>query len=327
MLHGLVNTASRLLNRLQRSLLGERAPLPEALAGAAPAAGALAAAVPTTYRRLERVVLTDEVSRTLFGDFASHRKTPRGREEIGWVLLGVREANEALVLATLPAGARRSAGIAHVEFNSTAQALASRIVRQADKRLTLVGVVHTHPGSLRHPSDGDYQGDSIWVGQLRGKEGVFGIGTADARPPRGPAVAHKPQNYVQVLGELCFHWYALGDGDRRYRPVPVDLTLGPDLARPLHPVWDMLETHALSLERLSRQQAGVKFDVVATNSGKALAVNVKLADGDSGLRLVLESDRVQYYLMREDDLIEVNPREPDVERAVYLILAELAGQK
>src|SRR5262249_53430577 len=318
MLHGLVSTASRLLSNLQRSLFRERAPVAEPEAPAA---------TPPAYRRLERVVLTDEVSRTLFGEFAAHRKTPRGREEIGWVLLGVREANEALVLATLPAGAQRSAGVAHVQFNSTAQALASRIVRQADKRLTLVGVVHTHPGSLRHPSDGDYQGDSAWVGQLRGKEGIFGIGTADARPVRGPAIAHKPQNYVQVLGELCFHWYALGDGDRQYRPLPVDLTLGPDLARPLHPVWDMLETHALSLERLSRQQAGVKFGVVPAKSGAALSVNVKLADSDSTLRLVLERNGVQYYLLREDDLIEVNPHEEDVERAVYLILAELAAQK
>src|SRR2546421_4267443 len=136
MLHGLVSTASRLLSNLQRSLFRERVPV---LAPEAPAAA------PTSYRRLERVVLTDEVSRTLFGEFAAHRQTARGNEEIGWVLLGVREANEALVLATLPAGARRSAGLAHVQFNSTAQALASRIVRQADKRLTLVGVVHTHP--------------------------------------------------------------------------------------------------------------------------------------------------------------------------------------
>ena len=37
--------------------------------------------------------------------------------------------------------------------------------------------------------------------------------------------------------------------------------------------------------------------------------------------------RDEYYLMREDDLIEVNPHEEDVERAVYLILAELAAQK
>src|SRR5438270_3990767 len=313
MLHGLVSTASRLLGSLQRSLFRERVPVLE------PEAPAPALA---PYRRLERVVLTDEVSRTLFGEFAAHRKTSRGNEEIGWVLLGVREAREALVLATLPAGAQRSAGVAHVHSNSTAQALSSRIGRQADKRLTLIGVVHTHPGSLRHPSDGDYHGDSLWVGQLRGREGIFGIGTADARPGKGPAVGQQPQAYVQILGELCFSWYALSEGDRRYKPLPVYLTLGPDLAKSLHPVWEILEAHALSLERLNRQQARVQFDVVSTKSGPAFAVNMALADADSGLRLVLEKNRVQYYLMREHDLIEVNPHEEDVERAVYLILAE-----
>jgi hypothetical protein len=92
-------------------------------------------------------------------------------------------------------------------------------------------------------------------------------------------------------------------------------------------VWEILETQALSLERLSRQQARVQFDVVSTKSGPAFALNLTLADVDSGLRVVLEKNRTRYYLMREDDLIEVNPHEEDVERAVYLILAELAAQK
>src|SRR5262249_56436420 len=128
-------------------LFPERLPLVEAEAPAAPSA---------VYRRLKRVVVTDEVSRTLFAEFAAHRGTARGDEEIGWVLLGVREASEALVLATLPAGAQRRAGIAHVQFNSTAQALASRIVRQADKRLPLLALLPTHPRTLPHPTTRDY---------------------------------------------------------------------------------------------------------------------------------------------------------------------------
>ena len=64
MLHGLVSTASRFLNNLQRSLFRERVPVLESEAPAA---------APASYRRLERVVLTDEVSRTLFGEFAAHR--------------------------------------------------------------------------------------------------------------------------------------------------------------------------------------------------------------------------------------------------------------
>src|SRR4051794_32435786 len=147
MIQALVTTAKRWLNGLPRSFLAHPLPLPEGLE--LPAA-------PRRYERLAQVVLTDEVNRTLFEEFAAHRNSHRGEEETGWVLLGIRDVNEALVLATLPAGAQRVAGVAHVRFNSTAQAVASRIIRQWDRRLTMLGVVHTHPGSLRHPSDGDY---------------------------------------------------------------------------------------------------------------------------------------------------------------------------
>jgi proteasome lid subunit RPN8/RPN11 len=318
MLRALVSSANRWLNRLHRTWYREETPVVEVEPAPPPS---------RELQRLDRVVLTDEVSRTLFAEFAAHRATARGDEEIGWVLLGVREAHESLVLATLPAGAQRSAGVAHVHFNSSAQALASRIVRQQDKRLTMVGVVHTHPGSLRHPSSGDYQGDSVWVGRLRGRDGVFGIGTADARPSKGPPVAQQPREHMQVLGELCFNWYALAEGDRQYRKLPVQLTLGPDLAKELHPVWPIVEAHAEALDRLYRQQAKMTFQVVPGKSAAALAVNLTLADADSGLRLLLERDAIRYYLIRQDDLIEVDPHEDNVERAVYLILAELAGQR
>ncbi len=108
-----------------------------------------------TRRRLEGVVLTDGVSRTLFEDYARHRQDVRGDEETGWILMGLRQGDEALALATLPAGAGREAGVAHVRFNSTAQAVAARILRQEDRRLGILGLGHTHPGSLRHPSTGD----------------------------------------------------------------------------------------------------------------------------------------------------------------------------
>ena len=131
---------------------------------------------------------------------------------------GSARRDEAVALATLPAGTRRDAGVAHVRFNSSAQALAARIVRQTDRRLTMLGVVHTHPGSLRHPSDGDFQGDSQWVKHCRGGEGIFGIGTADATkgtpPLRGTLFAQQPRPNAQCLGELCFSWYALRTGER-----------------------------------------------------------------------------------------------------------------
>jgi hypothetical protein len=319
MFQALVSTASRLLDDLNRSWFRERVTPPPGSADGQPQA--------RVYRRLQRVVLTDEVSRTLFDEYATHRDSSRGEEETGWVLLGVRETEEALVLATLPAGAGRSAGVAHVRFNCTGQALASRIVRQQDRRLTMLGVVHTHPGSLRHPSDGDYQGDSQWVGGLRGTEGVFGIGTADGDRPASTAVAHHPRPNVQCLGELSLSWYALRSGEKRYRPLDVALTLGPDLARPLHPVWSTIETYAEQLERLYRQQAGVTFQVISGLYGPALAVNLKLADPGTSLRLVLESKEVRYYLVRGDELLLVDPHESQIDRGVYLLLAELTGKR
>jgi proteasome lid subunit RPN8/RPN11 len=263
----------------------------------------------------------------MFEEFANHHRSARGDEEIGWVLLGVREENEALVLATLPAGAQRSAGVAHVLFNSEGQALASRIVRQWDKRLTMVGVVHTHPGSLRHPSEGDFQGDSVWVGQLRGGDGIFGIGTADATRINGVPVAQHMEEHRQVLGELCFSWYALGRGDKRYRKLPLAVTLGPDLAKPLHAVWDVIETHADALDCLCRQQAGLTFDMVAGTQGPALAAQLPLAEKGDFLRLVMEHDEVRYFIQHDGMLSSVDPEEGTVDRAVYLILAELAGLK
>ena len=98
------------------------------------------------------------------------------------------------MLATLPAGADTDAGVAHVRFHAEAQGVACRVLRQQDRRLRMLGVVHTHPGSLRHPSSGDFRGDSLWVGQLAGREGIFAVGTADAEPAAvGPRLCRNPE--------------------------------------------------------------------------------------------------------------------------------------
>jgi proteasome lid subunit RPN8/RPN11 len=318
MLQALASTANRLLHDLHRSLRGGPSRPQIADEPVSPS--------PPAYEGLKRVVLTDGVGRTLFEEYAAHREGSRGDEETGWVLLGLRDVNEAVVLATLPAGAERSAGVAHVQFNSNGQALASRVVRQQDRRLIMLGVVHTHPGSLRHPSDGDYRGDSMWVGQLRGKEGVFGIGTADGKMPVGTVFAHQPRPHVQRWGELCLSWYALGEGDPHYRPLPVGLTLGPDLARYLHQVWPIVEAHAEELERLYRQQAGIQCDVVEGDNGPALAVTVALAEPKSAIRVLLERKAVRYYLVREGEQFAADPHTTCVDHGVYLLLAELAAQ-
>ena len=284
----------------------------------------LAAAKPESLVPLARLRLTDEVSRTLFAEYAEHRAGDRGDEEIGWLLLGHRDGDTATALATLPAGAERQAGQAHVQFNSTAQALASRIVRQQDKRLTLLGVVHTHPGSLRHPSDGDFRGDSRWVSQLRGKEGVFGIGTADAPDDPEVGVAWQPTPARQCLDGLSWCWYVLAEGDRQYRPIPVEIVLGPDLAQELRPVWDVIEAHAARLDALARQLARIRFEVAAPAT---LVVDVPLARPDSAIRVGLTGKEVRYVLLRGGQAMVADLPEPRVDQGVYLLLAELAAQE
>src|SRR5262249_6362116 len=158
------------------------------------------------------------------------------------------------------------------------------------KRLRILGLVHTHPGSLRHPSNGDYQGDSEWVRNLRGGEGVFGIGTADGKPDANGLYAEQPRPHVQRLGELSLTWYGLRQGERNYRPLPVEVTLGPDLARPLHSVWETIEEHAEELERLYCQQAGLSCEAVSSEGGPALAVRVPLAEPNTSLRVLLNGE-------------------------------------
>ncbi|HZY89300.1 MAG TPA: Mov34/MPN/PAD-1 family protein [Gemmataceae bacterium] len=317
MLQGLVSRARQLAQDLQRSLLRPVPPPTPARPAARP--------VPAAYGPLGRVLLTDGVGRTLFEEFADHRAAARGEEETGWVLVGLREASEAVVLATFPAGTRRDAGVAHIRFDSSGQVVASRIIRQADRRLTILGVVHTHPGSLRHPSDGDLRGDGQWVRHLRGREGVFGIGTADA-PGADAMFAYQPRPHVHCLGELRFSWYALGEGDGAYRPLPAELTIGPDLARPLHAIWEMLESHAERIDRLYRQQAGVRFAVTEDEWGPGLILTVPLAAGGDAIRVVVRPKGVFYYVLQGGEVLEVQHHDEQVDRGVYLLLAELASR-
>jgi proteasome lid subunit RPN8/RPN11 len=275
---------------------------------------------------LRRIILADDVSRALFAEFAAHRSSDRGTEETGWVLLGIRRTDEAVVLATLPAGAGREADEAHVRFNSAAQAFASRVVRQGHRQLTLLGVVHTHPGSLRHPSSGDYRGDIDWVANLRGGEGVFGIGTADAAPNPDAGISWNPAPNVQCFGELCLSWYVLANSDRNYRPLAVDLTIGPDLAAVLRPVWEELELHAERLDRLAHQLNRVTFAVAPGNQKSALTMTVPLGDDGRAIRVELEGKVVRYRLLTRDGVLAADLGEDRVDVGVYLMLSELAAR-
>jgi hypothetical protein len=311
-LHELLGRCQRALGQ-QASSIAERVP-PGALRELGPV-------VPANYKPLQRIILTEGVARGLFEEYAAHRKTERGAEETGWVLLGRREGDEAIVRATLPAGADREAGEAHVRFNSVAQGIGSWIIRQSDRRLTMLGVVHTHPGTLRHPSDGDYRGDIQWVGQLRGGDGIFGIGTADADYAiERESEFWRPRANMQNRGELCFSWYSLREGARAYEPISVALTPGTDLGCPLRLVWDVLEDHSTRLERLALQQTKLAIEV----SANGLTMTLPLNAGPK-LRVTLSKDGVHYFVLRDDEMMASDLCEPRVDRGVYQLLAELAG--
>lgn len=279
----------------------------------------------TDFRPLQRILLTDEVSRTLFKEYAAHRASERGDEEIGWLLLGRRLPTEAIVSATIPAGSRRDAGPTHVRFDSMTQVFAGRLVRQDHKYLTMLGVLHTHPGSLRHPSEGDLRGDRVWVANLRGGEGIFGIGTADGKPGAIAEIDQRPQEHMQSLGELRFSWYALAAGANRYRPVPIELRIGPDVAKPWRAVWPIIEEHAARLERLTRQQARIRFDILPEPNGAELLVTIPLAEPQTILQVIVGVKRVEYLFYRGEEAAAIDLNETRVDCGVYQILAELTN--
>jgi proteasome lid subunit RPN8/RPN11 len=277
-----------------------------------------AAPLATSSHRLVRVVMAEGVLRTLFADYAEHRDSPRGAEEIGWFLLGHWKEGHVIAHAALPAGAERDASEGHVRFNTDAQALASYILRQHDKRLREIGVVHTHPGSMRYPSSGDLLGDSRWVGQLRSGEAVFGIGTSDG--------AGQDAEDAHTTGDVCFSWYALRAGASQYRPLPIETQSGADLGLGLRHAWHVIETHATPLLHVCRQLARVQIDVVEENLQTLLAVKIPLPMQRQQLRLLLGETEARYYWECDGKLNAIEPHEPLLDRAVFLILAELAKE-
>src|SRR5262249_26338954 len=129
------------------------------------------------------------------------------------------------------------------------------------------------------------------------------------------------------MGPLRLSWYSLRAGAPAYRPLPVALTIGPDLARPLHSVWTVIEAHADRLERLARQQAGGTVGVADDERGRALEVQVALAEPGAAVRARVTEKEVRYYLVRDGRLYEAACGDDRVDRGIYLLLAELAAQE
>ncbi|MCS7159021.1 MAG: Mov34/MPN/PAD-1 family protein [Gemmatales bacterium] len=286
---------------------------------------------PASLRRLQRVCFSSAVLESVFDSFAEHRQSDRGEEETGWVLLGYRQEAEAIVLAALPAGTFREAGVAHVRFNTLAQAVATRILRARDRQLTILGVLHTHPGRLRHPSRGDFEGDSQWVRLLPGQEGVFGIGTVeeDDEAADAPIVIQPSENSWYWRG-LRLSWYALAAGDRQYRALPVQVILGEDLAAFLLPVWETLEYHAVGLEQLFRHMTLLRVETL-TEQGEDgrtwdyLSIRLPVHEREE-IRVLLDGPKLWFFYDDGENTYEVDG-EPPVDRGVFLVLAELARRR
>lgn len=131
---------------------------------------------------------------------------------------------------------------------------------------------------------------------------------------------------MQCLGGLRFTWYTLAAGDKKYKDAPIELAVGPDLARDLRPVWPQLEAHAARLDRLALQLSRVRFEVVEGKYGPALAVVAGLADPGHAVRAVLDGPEVRYVYEAGADAFQVEPNASAPDEGVYRILAELAAR-
>jgi len=94
----------------------------------------------------------------------------------------------------------------------------------------------------------------------------------------------------------------------------------------LHAIWPVLEAHAERVDRLYRQQTGMRFEVTSDERGPGLLLTLPLAGSDDAVRVLVRRKEVCYYVMHDGELLEVDLRDDYVDRGVYLLLAELAAR-
>lgn len=273
---------------------------------------------------ITHVLISSGVGNTLVQGYRNHLDQDRGDEETGWLLMGYREKKRAIIMAAVPSGEFREASSTHVKFNSQAQVVAGRLLRQVHQKLEVLGLFHTHPGRLRHPSSGDYQGDIQWVKNLPGKQGVFGIGTVDHEAIGQQEFAKKLALNSFHMNNMRFDWFSLANGDANYVKVPIRWTLGEDLAKPLHVVWDAMEMHAAEIEKVLIQQSKASCSITKTDCGHRLTLSVPLAGIAGKILVFIFKDKVQYFFEKNEQLFAVDIQEDKVDRGIYLVLAELS---
>lgn len=280
------------------------------------------------YSPLKSILITSGVGETLARGFRLHLDGERGDEEIGWLLMGFREKDKAVVLAAIPSGDMREASGTHVRFNSRAQAIAGRILKKREPRLEVLGLFHTHPGTLRRPSSGDFRGDIEWIEKIPGKQGVFGIGTVE---DQSKSTSHEYYSrfvspFAYQRDGLRFSWYSLGHGDTNYHEIRTRWALGDDISQFLHPAWMVIEKNANGIERILAQQTGSTCDVVPFQGTSSFCVAVPTAYPRGVIRAFILEKNVKYFFEQNEQQYAIDVQENEVDRGIYLVLAEL-GKK
>ena len=92
-------------------------------------------------------------------------------------------------------------------------------------------------------------------------------------------------------------------------------------------MWDELEAHAESLDRLARQLTGYSLNVAPGHQKSALTLTVPLARTDGRFGLKWKGRRFGYRLITPDRrALAADLREDRVDVGVFLMLSELAAR-
>ena len=71
----------------------------------------------------------------------------------------------------------------------------------------------------------------------------------------------------------------------------------------------------------------MNIGVIEMDGEPALSVTIPLAERKQQLHLLLSSSEARYYLMMDKEAIAIDRFESQVDRAVYLVLADLAKEQ
>ena len=276
-------------------------------------------------RPLARLRLTDQVSHTLFDEFAAHRAGARGDEETGWVLLGLREGDNALALATLPAGAGREAGQAHVRFNASAQRSA------AGRSGSMTGDCRCSAWSTRIRAVCGTPATGISAGTANGS-GSFAAAKGYSESARPIVAQDRPMPWLGSPWHTVNAWEICA-----FPGMLWARTIGPIGHCPLRSRWAPIwPSHCGRCGAKSRNTPSgwinwpgsrpVTFGVLPGRKAPALAVEVPLADPGQAVRILLEGKEVRYYLVRDGEPFAADIGEVRVDQGFYLVLAELAAR-